>query len=133
MNPVPQIPHISTLMPPAPPVPQIPYIPAGPVGEPAPRPMKPATPELDKRHVLIESDAHKGVVAFLEWLDSTTTDDNGGLRDGYVLARFEYGEYMHVYENEYEGVLAKFYGLDLEKIASEQDALLAYLRELNQQ
>lgn len=111
----------------------IPYIPAGPVGEPRPRPVKPPTPELDKRSAIIDGDAHKGIVAFLEWLGSTTTDDNGGLQDGYALARFEYGEYVHVYDSEYEGVLAKFYGLDLEKIASEQDALLAYLRELNSQ
>ena len=106
----------------------IPYIPAGPVGEPRPRPVKPATPELDRRHHIIEGDDHKGVQAFLEWLDYKAREEHG-----YALVKFKQGEPVELGSTQYEQVLAHFYGLDLNKIASEQDALLAYLRELNSQ
>lgn len=107
---------------------QIPYVPAGPAGEPRPRPVMPEIPELDKRRALIESDAHKGVVAFLEWLDGEQRDERG-----YALVKFRQGEPEELGGTRYEQVLAHFYGLDLEKIAAEQEALLAYLRELNAQ
>lgn len=102
----------------------IPYIPAGPVG--SPRPAPPATPELDKRSKIINSDAHKGVIAFLDWIDG---DPNHDLR----LVHENKGEVMGVYSNEFERILARFYGLDPQKIAAEQEALMAYMRELNTQ
>lgn len=104
---------------------QIPYIPAGPVGQPRPAP--PATPELDKRSKVINSDEHKGVVAFLDWLTA----------DGIVLARWyeAEGPDAHLAEigEDNNRLLARHNGLDADKIASEQDALLAYLREINSQ
>ena len=105
---------------------QIPYIPAGPVGEPSPRPVKPETPELDKRHEVIESDTHKGVVAFLEWLDGKQRDERG-----YALVKFRQGEPEELGRTQHERVLAHYYGLDLDKMDAEQEALLAYLREIN--
>lgn len=104
---------------------QIPYTPAGPVGQPRPAP--PATPELDKRSKVIDSAEHKGVVAFLDWLTS----------EGIMLARWYEDEphdgFLAEIGEDNNRLLARFNGLDADKIASEQDALLAYLREINSQ
>ena len=103
----------------------IPYIPAGPIGEPRPQP--PATPELNKRRAIIASEGHKAIQGFLSWLSEDHARPDGGLG----LVRFQHGTKTSVYESEFENILARYYGLDLNKIAAERDALLAYIREHN--
>ena len=66
------------------------------------------------------------MVAFLEWLDSEDTD-------GYRLTRWRQGEPTDISSSGFERVLAKFYGLDLDKIEAEKMSLLEYMREVNQQ
>lgn len=107
-------------------LPAIPYIPAGEVGNPQPRPMKPATPELDRRHHVIESERHRGVVDLLEWLDG-----EGRSEHGYALVRYRQGEPEELGSSSFERVLAAFYGLDLDKIEAEKMSLLEYMREIN--
>lgn len=103
----------------------IPYIPAGEVGHPRPAP--PATPELDKRSKIVNSDAHKGLVAFLEWLDSEDSEDLAIVRWGKESTERP----SIVYSTGFNRVLAAYYGLDIDKINAEQESLLAYLREIN--
>ena len=90
------------------------------------RPTPPATPELDKRSKIIETDAHKGIVAFLDWLDSEASGE-------LTLTRWRQGDHVHVYSSGFNRVLCEYYGLDIEAIDREQTALLAYLREINSQ
>jgi hypothetical protein len=89
-------------------------------------PVRPATPELDKRSKIIEGDGHRAVVAFLEWVDS---EASGGLG----LVRYRQGVPHEIYSTSFESILASFYGLDLDKIEREKLALLEYMRELNAQ
>ncbi len=108
---------------------EVPYIPGGPVGQPEPpkHPVKPSTPELDKQSPIVNSDLHKGLVAFLEWLESP---DSGDL----MLVRWGGDSDMNpevIYD--FQKLLARYYGLDLDKIEAEKMALIDYLRELNQQ
>lgn len=108
---------------------QIPYIPAGPVGQPSKPvfsgPAKPATPELDKRSKVIEGGANLIIANFLDWLQV----------EGIVLARWHDEEGLDAQlveiSTDNNRLLAKHFGLDPDKIANEQEALLAYMREIN--
>lgn len=107
---------------------QIPYIPAGPVGKPRPAP--PATPELDRRKEVIDAGTNTLLGDFLDWLNA----------NGIVLAKWknfsdrpDSDPRLCEEPRDYNTLLARYFDLDPDKIAKEQDALLAYLREINSQ
>lgn len=83
------------------------------------RPQKPWTPELERRHVHIESGEAHVLGRFLDALAAR----------GIVLARWVGNDLYPAGEHE-EATIAAFYDLDLDKIELEKRALLAYMRAL---
>jgi hypothetical protein len=87
----------------------------------------PATPELDKQSVAIKNGAHE-IGHFLDWLDE----------QGYAIAsrgvEDDYGEEHFVPASaSKQDLIAGYFSIDMDKIEAERRALLAYVREMNEQ
>lgn len=90
------------------------------LNHPGRRPQKPWTPELERRHLVIEDGRAPLLGRFLDHLDES----------GIVLARWSGAggcDLAPLHQRE-EKTLADFFGLDLDKIESEKLALLRYVR-----
>lgn len=84
------------------------------------------TPELDKM-LAVQDDSQK-IGGFLQWLTEQEIvlaewSEDVGCRSG--------GEYINV-DQTTEGLLAKYFGIDLDKCEPERQALLDAVREDNQ-
>jgi hypothetical protein len=85
-------------------------------------PVKPATPELDKRSEVIDAGTNLVLANFLDWLTA----------QGIELCKFsEEEEIWYPQGRSNEELLAAHFGLDLSKIEAERMSLLNYLREIN--
>jgi hypothetical protein len=93
------------------------------INHPTRRPQKPWTPELDKRHVVIESGHAQVLGEFLDHLRS---------HEKYVLARYDEDSRLYPVHVHEEAVLAGFFDLDLNRIEREKMALLRYMRACHQ-
>lgn len=90
--------------------------------------MKTPTPELDKRHAVIETGKTAIVQEFYDWLHES----------GYHIAQYmtfeepdfegEYTQLVTIRETP-EQLFAKFFDIDLDKIENEQRAILDEIRE----
>jgi hypothetical protein len=84
--------------------------------------MKTLTPELDKRHAVIESGASDTLTEFYDWLNER----------GWLLARWEVdgneNEYLEPVYTRPEQLFAEFFGIDLNLIETERLAILEELR-----
>lgn len=82
------------------------------------RPQLPPTPELDRRADLIATGRPEAVGGFLDWLGE----------HGYVIARWEEfpgeGEQLVPAHVRPEKLLADHFGIDLQKVETEQRAIL---------
>lgn len=87
----------------------------------------PATPELDK---MIEvQDKSQAISEFIEWMQNES---------GLSICRWENDARLYTkgywqVETDFEGIMARFFGIDLKAADRERKAILAYLRERNQQ
>lgn len=81
----------------------------------------PKHPECDR--LLEVADESKKIGAFLDWL----------VRNGYYIAEWDHrplADAALIRTNKtFEGLLADYYEIDLEKVNSEKQAILNFLRE----
>lgn len=76
----------------------------------------PATPECDLM-VSVSDDSHK-IGEFLDWLED----------QGIHLAEWDEDDQMMPHRESYERLLARFFGIDLDKVETERRALLEHIR-----
>lgn len=84
------------------------------------QPTKPETPELNKL-IQVSGDSQE-IGQFLEWLNEI----------GYRLCLYDHDEeaYLPTFES-INGLLSRYFGVDLDKVETERRAVLEYARALN--